>query len=451
MDQAKQLLLIQYLLSSHELFTKVSPIIKPSYFDVKLARSVKFICEYVEKYKGMPSGEQISAETGINVTTKSLTKQELQYAENEMEEFCRNSAIEGAIMASPALLASGDFGKIEKLIRDAITVGLQRNIGLDYFADPEERLKKLATANPMTPTRWARLDKYLGGGINRKEMIIFAAPPGVGKSLTMANLAKNLISQGLNGVYITLELSEEVTCKRFDSMFSGIAQTEILSNISKVASELRRQSGTMGRLFVKRFPESSTNTNHIRAYLKEFEIVNGFLPDFLVVDYLDLMCSVTQVSAENTFIKDKYVSEELRALANEYDLMMITASQLNRGAQMLENIEDLSQANIAGGISKVNTCDNLVAIIQTPQMKARNEMMYKLLKTRSSNGVGSYYMLKFNGINLLLENMEEDADTGGSSLADKVGSYAQSRPINNPSQPQSSSNKMDVLNLPFQV
>ena len=462
MELEKQKLLLSYLISDQELFIKVSPILNTKYFDPSIKPAITFIKDYFEQYKAPPTIDQLIAETGsVVVIRPSMTRPELKYAEDQLESFCKEKAIEHAILASPALLAEGKHGEIEKLIRDAITVGLQRNIGIDYFHDPELRLKMLSLNNKPTPTGFIKLDEHLGGGINRKEMIIFAAPPGVGKSLTMANLAKNLMKQSLNVVYITLELSEEVTAKRFDSMFSGIAQIDILKNITKTSIEIKKQAEHYGGLTIKRMPESSTNANHIRAFLKEYEIVKGYLPDALVIDYMDLMCSNQQISAENQFIRDKFISEELRSIANEYNLMMITASQLNRGSQQLESMDDLSQAHIAGGISKVNTTDNLVAIMQNAAMKARSEMLFKLLKTRSSNGVGNQFMMTFNPNTLILECFaEEDGSANRSkSLANYVrgripkkddGEAGASISDNKPS-PKSPTPKMDINKLPFQV
>lgn len=458
MELNKQKLLLSYLISDQELFIKVSPILQTKYFDTALKSSVTFIKNYFEQYKAPPTADQLKAETGNAVEIRpTMTRQEIKYAEDQLETFCKEKAIEHAIMASPALLSEGKHGDIEKLIRDALTVSLQRNIGLDYFQDPEQRLKLLSLNNKPTPTGFFKLDEYLGGGINRKEMIIFAAPPGVGKSLTMANLSKNLMKQGLNVVYITLELSEEVVAKRFDSMFSGIAQLDILKNITKTSIEIKKQEGSHGGLTIKRMPESSTNANHIRAYLKEYEITKGYAPDALVVDYMDLMTSNQTISAENSFIRDKYISEELRSIANEWNLMMITASQLNRGAQLLESIDDLSQAHIAGGISKANTTDNMVAIIQTPTMKARSEMMFKLLKTRSSGGVGSSFMMSFNSSTLILVCFAEESESANrsKSLANYVRgkvahSKADERPASEPSKTEPTA-KMTVKSIPFQV
>ena len=458
MELQKQLLTLQYLISSQELFIKVCPILKASYFSPKLQNTVKFIIHYFGEYKCPPTPDQIKAEVNQTIELRpSLTRQELTYAENQLEQFCREKAIEEAIYASPALLERGKYGDIEKLIKDAITVGLSRNIGLDYFFDPEARLR-LLTLNNAVSTGWHKLDEYLGGGLNRKEMIIFAAPTGIGKSITMGNLAKNLMKQHLNGVFITMELAEEVVAKRFDSMFSGMQQMELMKNITQATIKINQQKENHGALHIKRMPESTTNANHIRAYLKEFEIVNGYLPDFIVVDYLDLMCSVQQISAENTSARDKFISEELRSIANDFNLMMITASQLNRSALQLENIQDVGQANIAGGITKIMTTDNLVVIIQNDQMKARGEMMFKLLKTRSSNGVGNFYLLKFNQKNLCLENFDEEP--GKARLSKTVGSYVERKKkddgdaaatvaATNPTGPKSP--KLNINNLPFQV
>lgn len=452
MEFDKQKLLINYLISSQELYTKVSPILNEGYFDPRAKQTVGFIKRYYEEYKTSPTLEQIKAETKMaGLEVKNLTKQEIKYAENELEQFCLHSAMEMAVFGAPKFLAKKEYGTVLAMLKEAITVGLQRDIGIDYFADPELRLKTMTLNNTTTPTGLLKLDEYLGGGINRKEMIIFAAPSGVGKSITMSNVAHNLVKMGLNGVYFTMELSEEVVAKRFDSIFSGIGQADILRNITQTVVEIKKQQEGSGRMFIKRLPESSTNANHLRAYLKEFEIVNGFVPDFVVVDYLDLMASCQSVSVENQFVKDKYVSEELRAIANDYNCFMITASQLNRGAQQLESLDDLSQAHIAGGISKINTTDNLVAIIQNAAMKARQEMMFKLLKTRSSNGVGNYFMMGFDPVSLHLTNYEDGGAKQDSGLAAMVRGKVKASHDSATKADGEAKPKMSVGNIPFQV
>ena len=409
MTVEKERLLLSYLVNDPTLFTRTNHIIDAKHWDPELKSAVTFIKSYYDQYKGLPSQAQLYAEQGLTLPAVQGIPSEAKYAETELETFCRDKAIEHAIYASVDLLKDQKLAEIERLIRDAITISLQRNLGTDYFADPEARLNLLAVQSKPVPTLYRRLDDALGGGLPRKGMIIFAAPSGVGKSLTMSNVARNLMMQGHHGIYFSLELSEEMVSKRFDSMFTGIGQSAILTDITKTSIQVRKASEkASGTLMIKRLPESATNANHLKAYLKEYELVHKRIPDFIVVDYLDLMASCEKVSVENQFIKDKYVAEELRAIADENNLMMITASQLNRGAQQIEALDDLNQAHIAGGISKINTTDNLVAIIQTPQMKARNEMVFKMLKTRSSAGVGSYFIMKFDPVSLRLSNLEED-------------------------------------------
>ncbi len=292
-------------------------------------------------------------------------------------------------------------GLIEQHIKNAIMIGLNRNIGTNYFDSPEERLKRMLMSQNTIPTKWFEIDENLNGGLNRKELTLFAANAGVGKSMFMANLAVNYMEQKLNVVYITLELSEEVVAKRFDSMTSGYSQAEIFKNIQKVAYEVENKKGKMGSLFIKRMPESTTTCNDIRAFLKDYETINGYMPDVLVVDYLDLLASNQRISVENMFIKDKFVTEELRSIANDLNLIAISACQLGRSA--LET-KDHNQGHIQGGMSKVNTTDNLLAIIQTDIMKAAGEYVIKFLKTRSSNGVGKSVLMKINGRSLRITN-----------------------------------------------
>ena len=214
-------------------------------------------------------------------------------------------------------------------------------------------------------------------GLNRKEMTVFSANSGVGKSVTMSNLAANFLHQGLNVAYISLELSEDVVAKRFDSIMTGVGQSDIFSNITKIAVLVQELSTKMGRLTITRMPESTTNANHIRAYLKEYERMYGHVPDVLCVDYMDIMTSNNKISAENLFVKDKYIAEELRSIANDFDLVLITASQQNRSGMQVKN-DELSQASVAGGISKVNTADNWISRLCRQQRNSDHRTRFEL-------------------------------------------------------------------------
>lgn len=406
MEIEKQKLLLSFLFADHDLFATCHGIIKPSYFDPSIKRAVTFAQDYFEKYKSIPPADIMKAETGLAIERTTVAKSESKFVSDQIEQFCKNKAIEEAILGAPKLLQDGDFGRIESNLKEAISVGLNRNLGTDYFANPELRLRKLLDNTRLIPTGWKDVDEVLGGGVGRQELLLFGANSGVGKSIAMLNLSMNLLAQGLNGVYFTFELSEEVVSKRADSMMTGIGQTDIFRNINKIANDLEQAKEVMGKFFIKRFPESSTNANHIRAYLKEFEQVHGYTPDFIVLDYLDLMTTNNKISAENLFVKDKYVAEEARALGHDFDCLVISASQLGRAALEAEHVH---QGHIQGGISKVNTADNFIAIVQSEQMRAAGEYVFEYAKTRNSNGVGKKTLLGWDPIALRIYNINDAA------------------------------------------
>lgn len=405
MNIQKQQLLTQFLLSDPDLFTRCNAILEPTYFDPEVRKSIEFIKKYYIDFKALPTSDQLIVETGLKLDPKPLTKAEAEYALKEVELYCRNKAMEKAILSGPALMDEGNYDKILSNLKEAIAVSINRDVGLDYFLDPEERIMRMMQRNALIPLGYKDLDKALQGGVGRKELLQLMAGSGVGKSIFMSNLAVNLLFQKLNVCYITLELAEDVVAKRFDSMITGIGQQDIFGKVTKVSVDLERLKSKMGKLFIKRMPESTTNANHIRSYLKEFEMLHGFLPDILVIDYLDLMTSNQKISAENLFIKDKYVAEEVRSIAHDHDMLVISASQIGRSGI---GAEEVGQEHIAGGVSKIYTCDNLIAIIQTEQMKAAGEYMLKLTKTRNSGGVGKIMMLKWDPISLRVRDLDDN-------------------------------------------
>jgi hypothetical protein len=177
MNVEKQRLFIEYMMSNDQLLARVSGIVDENYFDPKIRQAVHFIKEYYEQYKSPPKADQVNAEldTPKQFNDHPLTVDEIKYAEDEIEKFCRYSAMERAILASPKHIEKGDFGKVETMIKDAIAVSLPRTIGLDYFANPEERLMRLLQNNQMIPTGYQDIDKHLNGGLNRKEMTVLSA------------------------------------------------------------------------------------------------------------------------------------------------------------------------------------------------------------------------------------------------------------------------------------
>jgi hypothetical protein len=231
---------------------------------------------------------------------------------------------------------------------------------------------------------------------------------GAGKSLFLQNLAVNWAMSGLNVVYLSLELSEKLCAMRIDAMHTGYETREVMRNIDDVHMKVRSsQQKSGGSLRVKQLPNGCTS-NDIRAYIKEYEIYAKRKVDAILVDYLDLMMPMSKkISAENLFVKDKYITEELRNLAVELQTVTVSASQLNRNSY--EQIE-FDPSHIAGGISKVNTADNVIGIFTSAAMKEGGRYQIQFMKTRSSSGVGSKVDLAFNNRSLRISDLEEGDD-----------------------------------------
>jgi replicative DNA helicase len=389
-----QELFLRMMVTNAELYTRVMNIMNAENFDRKLRPVAEFIIDHTKKYNVMPESSQIKATTGTTIDRiEDLDKGHYDWFLEEFEAFTRRQELERAILKSADLLEKGEYDPVEKLIKDAVQISLQRDMGTDYFADPRGRLMALKSNNGQNSTGWPSMDQKLYGGFNRGELQIFAGGSGSGKSLFMQNLVVNWVQAGLNGAYITLELSEGLCSMRIDSMMTDTSSREIFKDLDNVEMKVKMVSKKAGQLRIKYMPAQST-VNDIRAYCKELQIQTGVSVDFLCVDYLDLLMPVSaKVSPSDLFVKDKYVSEELRNLAKELNVLFVTASQLNRSA--VEEIE-FDHSHISGGISKINTADNVFGIFTSRSMRERGQYQLQLMKTRSSSGVGQKIELAFD-------------------------------------------------------
>jgi replicative DNA helicase len=406
-----QKLFLEMMLQDAQSYVRVQNIYNPENFDRSLREVAKFIKSHTDDHKAMPTHEQVRAVTSVDLKpVPDLTEDHYSWFMAEFEGFTRRNELERAILKSADLLEKGDYDPVEKLIKDAVQISLTKDMGTDYFLDPRARLLAIKSNNGQVSTGWPTLDKRLFGGMNRGELNIFAGGSGSGKSLFMQNIAINWCTQGLNGVFLTLELSEGLCAMRMDSMVANCSTKEVFKDLDTVEMKVKMVGKKSGALRIKYMPAQS-NVNQIRSYLKELQVQTGLRVDFIMVDYLDLVMPVSaKVSPNDLFVKDKYVSEELRNLARELNILMITASQLNRGA--VEEIE-FDHSHIAGGLSKINTADNVFGIFTSRAMRERGRYQLQLMKTRSSSGVGMKVDLEYDLETLRITDPGEEAQESG--------------------------------------
>jgi archaellum biogenesis ATPase FlaH len=419
-----QKLYLELMLADAEIFVRCQGIFDHTLFDRKLQDAAEFVNEYAKQYSVLPDYEMVNASCRIELKKPETVKDgHMEWLMDEFESFTRHKAIERAIIASADLLEKHNYGEVETLIKEAVQIGLARDMGTDYFADPRARLMGLKDKNGQISTGWPSMDRRLFGGMNRGELNIFAGGSGAGKSLFLANLGVNWALQGLNVVYLTLELSEALVSMRIDSMVTGVSTKEIFKDLNDIEMKVKMIGKKAGMLQIKYMPSGKT-VNDIRAYIKEYEIRVGKKVDVLLVDYMDLLMPIgKKISAENLFVKDKYVSEELRNLAMEKKVLCVTAAQLNRGA--VEEVE-FDHSHISGGLSKIQTADNVFGIFTSRAMRERGRYQLQLMKTRSSSGVGMKVDLEFNIESLKITDLPEDeqehsgASRGSSSIIESI-------------------------------
>jgi len=389
-----QTLFLRMMITDAELYTRVMNIMNPMNFERNLRPVAEFMVEHAQKYHVLPEPTQIKAVTGQSIDPiEEIAEGHTEFFLQEFENFTKRQELERAILTAAEMLEKGEYDPVEKLIKDAVQISLQRDMGTDYFADPKDRLNKYFNQGGQVSTGWSQMDRLMYGGMSRGELNIFAGGSGSGKSLVMMNLALNFLKQGYSGIYITLELSEELTALRTDAMLTSMSTKDIRKDLDGTELKVKIAAKKYGKYRVKGLPAQS-NVNAIRSYIKEVQIQTGIEVDFVMIDYLDLVMPVSvKVNPNDQFIKDKYVSEELRNLAKELGILMITASQLNRTA--VEEIE-FDHSHIAGGISKINTADYVFGIFTSRSMRERGKYQIQCMKSRSSTGVGQKIDLEYD-------------------------------------------------------
>ena len=301
---------------------------------------------------------------------KGLESDDLDYVKEESLNFCVNQSLKQAILDSIPLLEQGKYDKIKSTIDSAMKAGQPVDIGHEYKLMINERYEDLAR-NPV-PTGWDVIDEITQGGFGVGELVIFAAPPGIGKSWSLVNVAAAAVKSGKTVVYYTLELSEAMIGQRFDAVFTGIPIPNLKYNKEEVEKTI---SSLKGDLVIKDFPSGTAGINALKAHIDRM-VLQGKKPDIIVVDYADLLRG--SVKEKRYEVLEELVVD-LRGMAGEYGVPLYTASQINRAGSDQDIITGTS---IAGSFSKLMTADFVVSLSRKIDDKLAGTGRWHVIKNR---------------------------------------------------------------------
>lgn len=380
------------------------PFIQPEYFSDNTEKIIfGEIKEFVEKYKNLPTHEALV----INFTeSKKLTEEqvrssieilnqlhknkneptELQWLTEQTEKFCQDKAIYNAIMDAVQILDSKTNkakGEIPKILSDALGVSFDRNVGHDYISDYESRYDFYHRKEERIPFDLDFFNKITKGGLPNKTLNIALAGTGVGKSLFMCHVAAGCISQGYDVLYITMEMAEEKIAERIDANLLNIRLDDlhVISKDDYTKKFQSLQNKTHGRLIIKEYPTAAAGSMHFRSLLNELQLKKNFKPHIIFIDYLNICCSsrLKPGSNVNSYTYVKAIAEELRGLAVEFNVPIVSATQTTRSGYSNSDV-DLTDTSESFGLPA--TADFMFALINTEELEQLNQIMVKQLKNR---------------------------------------------------------------------
>ena len=395
--------ILRNLLYNEDYFRKVHPFIKEEYFQLEEEkRSFALILEYVGKYNTLPKIESLHIELtnlqGITEDTHRriidvfdiLTKGspvDQNWLIDVTEKWCRDRAIYLALMESIHLADGKDDTKgrddIPRVLSDALAVSFDNHIGHDYLEDYEARYESYHRREDKIPFDLELLNRITKGGLPNKTLNIALAGTGVGKSLFMCHVASSALLQGKNVLYITLEMAEEKIAERIDANLLNINIQDI-TDLPKMMFESKVNSiakKTQGQLIIKEYPTASAHSGHFKALIQELRLKKKFNPDIIFIDYLNI-CASTRYRGNanvNSYSYIKAIAEELRGLAVEANLPIVSATQTTRSGFASSDI-DLTDTSESFGLPA--TADLMIALISNEELEGLGQIMVKQLKNR---------------------------------------------------------------------
>lgn len=391
--------ILQGLVNDEDYTRQVMPFVKEEYFNQPDQKLVfKVIGQYFEKYNALPAPEALLIEinsvggfdektvkSAVDIVSSFEGKEVDDWLIDQTETFCQDKAIYNAIMSGINIIEKDPDGKgqLPGLLQEALQVSFDNSVGHDFIEDAESRYDFYHQAEVRVPWDIDLLNKITKGGIPNKTLNIVMAGTGVGKSLFMCHMAAANVLEGKNVLYITMEMAEERIAERIDSNLLDVTMEE-LNIIPKTAYEKkmnRLKDRCTGKLVIKEYPTASANANHFRHLLQELRTKKNFKPDVIYIDYLNICASFRIRGGANagSYAIVKAIAEELRGLAVEFNVPIISATQTNRSGFSSSDIglEDTSES-----FGLPATADFMLAISQTEELEQLNQYMVKQLKNR---------------------------------------------------------------------
>jgi len=390
------------LVTNEKYARKVLPFIKGDYFSDKTERTVfEEIEKFVDKYNKIPTQTSLEIEvqgrkdlndheyTKIVEVIKTLesTDVDFDWLVDTTEKFCKDKAVYNAIVEGISIIdgkdKTRDAGAIPSILTEALAVGFDNSVGHDYLADADSRFEYYHTIEKKIPFDLDFFNRITKGGLPPKTLNIALAGTGVGKSLFMCHMAANCLSQGKNVLYITLEMAEERIAERIDANLMGVSM-EDLQDLPKQMFDSKMDhiiKNTTGTLIVKEYPTASANSAHFRGLIKELAIKKSFKPDIIFIDYLNICGSSRFKGAANinSYTMIKSIAEELRGLAVETNVPIMSATQTTRSG--FSN-SDVGLEDTAESFGLPATADLMFALISNEELDALNQIAVKQLKNR---------------------------------------------------------------------
>lgn len=427
--------IIKHLIYDEEYTRKVLPFIKSEYFSDRTERLIyEQISDFVTEYNSNPTYESLIIQMNernlseeeytqsiailddIHSSKDELCKQD--WLVDKTEKFCQDQAIYNGVLESISILdgkhKTMDKGSIPKILSDALAVSFDQSVGHDFIEDFDSRYEYYHRKEERIPFDLEYFNKITNGGLPKGTLNLLISGTNVGKTLTKCHFASHYLQIGKNVLYITLEMSEEEIGKRIDANLMNVSMDDLMSMSKEMFDKKisRIRSNTIGKLIIKQYPTSSAGVIHFRNLLNELNLKKNFVPDVVIIDYMNICASsrLKLSSSVNMYSYVKAIAEELRGLAVEFKVPILSSSQFNRGGGSSSdpNMEDVSESH---GTSM--TADWIVALISTEELDALGQIMIKQIKSRySDKNINKRFVVGVDRAKMKLYDVENSAQVG---------------------------------------